>query len=415
MSRKIKRRSKPFNHKPQVNNKPQEFKVAGTLYVAPGGFGFLRQPAANYLPTEKDVYVSPSQIRRFELRTGMVIEGTARTPKGAENRPALLQIHTINGHPADAAPKPVDFDQLTSLHPNERLRLAAGQQDLGLRVLDLVAPIGKGQRGLIVSPPRAGKTMLLQAVARAILENHPECMLFVLLIDERPEEVTDMQMSLSGPAVEVIASTFDRPAAEHVQVAEITLEKAKRLVETGRDVVILLDSLTRLARAYNTEASESGRLLTGGISVGALDAPKRFFGSARKVEEGGSLTILATALIDTGSRMDQVIFEEFKGTGNMEVYLDRRLVDRRVWPAININASGTRREELLLHPEELRLVQLMRRTLSPLDPVEAMTRLTDRLGKAATNEEFLWKLQQALAAETDSLAPAAMPRYQKVA
>ena len=369
---------------------------AGTVELHPSGYAFLRKAENSYLPSAGDIYVSPAQVRRFSLTTGMTVEGVVR-PTSSSKNPALVRVTAVNGRDVERSLRPERrrFEDLTSLHPAERFVLESDAEEISARALDLIAPVGKGQRGLIVSPPRAGKTLLLQAIARALLRNHPECFLFILLIDERPEEVTEIRTSVRGPTVEIANSTFDRPAREHIRVAEMILDKAKRMVEEGRHVVILLDSVTRLARAYNTEAGCGGRLLSGGITVGALDAPKRFFGAARRVEEGGSLTILATALIDTGSRMDQVIFEEFKGTGNMEVYLDRRLADRRIWPAININASGTRREELLLDPQELRLVSALRRALSALNPVEAMELLTSRLKKTQSNGEFLVTMQLA--------------------
>lgn len=364
----------------------------GTLEVLSTGYGFLRHPDAGFHSSPDDIYVAASQIRRFNLRTGVTVEGIIRPPTDSQQYSALVQVESVDGQDPELVRNRRAFDELTARHPRERFVLEHDPQELTTRVLDLLAPVGKGQRGLIVSPPRAGKTMLLQAIARAVQQNHPECYLIVLLIDERPEEVTEMQQMIQGPSVEVLNSTFDRPAAEHIRVSEMVLEQAKSLVESGRDVVILLDSITRLARAYNTEAP-SGRLLTGGLTVGALDGPKRFFGSARQTDEGGSLTILATALIDTGSKMDEVIFEEFKGTGNMEVFLDRLLADRRIWPALNIRSSGTRREELLLDPEELRLVTLLRRTLSGLNPVEAMSLLVERLRKTRTNAEFLLSMQ----------------------
>jgi transcription termination factor Rho len=363
----------------------------GTLEVLPDGYGFLRMPECNYLNSPDDIYVSPAQIRRVGLRTGMNVTGIVRPPLEGQQYFALLQIETVQGQDPDQISK-VRFDDLTPLHPNERLRLEVGAEDLNMRVVDLVTPVGKGQRGLIVSPPRAGKTILLQKMANSILKNHDECYVIVLLVDERPEEVTEMKRQVSGPRAEVISSTFDEPADQHIHVAEIVLEKAKCLVESRRDVVVLLDSITRLARAYNTEAPSSGKILSGGVAVGALEKPKRFFGSARNIEEGGSLTVLATALIDTGSRMDEVIFEEFKGTGNMELHLDRRLVDKRVWPAIDINRSGTRREELLLESEELRRVWLLRKVLSDMNPVEAMELLTGRMRKSKSNAEFLMSM-----------------------
>ena len=367
----------------------------GVVEVLSDGFGFLRSPDANYLPGPDDIYVSPSQIRRFGLRTGDTIDGHIRSPKEGERYFALLKVNTINFEDPEKARHKVNFDNLTPLYPDERLKMEyedPTKKDLSARVIDIVAPIGKGQRGLIVAPPRTGKTVLLQNVAQCITTNHPECYLIVLLIDERPEEVTDMERSVKGPTSEVISSTFDEPASRHIQVAEMVIEKAKRMVEFGKDVVILLDSITRLARAYNTEAPHSGKILTGGIDASALQKPKRFFGAARNIEEGGSLTILATALIDTGSKMDEVIFEEFKGTGNSELHLDRRLVDRRTYPAIDINASGTRREELLLDPKELELVYRLRRVLSDMNPVEAVELLKGRLEKVPSNAQFLMSM-----------------------
>jgi transcription termination factor Rho len=351
--------------------------------------------AHNYLASPEDIYVSPSQIRRLGLRTGLIVEGPIRLPVEGQENFALMQVEAVNGHPPEEKASNVVFEDLTPLHPDRRLVLETDGQELPMRVVDLVTPIGKGQRGLIVSPPRAGKTILLQKIALALKKNHPECYLIVLLVDERPEEVTDMVRTVSGPTAEVVASTFDEPSSEHVHVSEIALEKAKRLVEYGKDVVILLDSITRLARAHNTEAPSGGKLLSGGLDSNAMQKPKRFFGAARCIEEGGSLTILATALIDTGSRMDEVIFEEFKGTGNMELHLDRRLVDKRIWPAIDINRSGTRKEELLLHPDELERVRTLRRVLADMHPVEAMELLTSRLKKAKSNAEFLMSMNMA--------------------
>jgi transcription termination factor Rho len=364
----------------------------GTLEVLPDGFGFLRSPDYNYLPCPDDIYVSPSQIRRFGLKTGAIVAGQIRPPKENERYFALLRVEAINYEDPDKLSEKVGFDDLTALHPMGRLVLEHGADEINMRVVDLVSPIGMGQRGLIVAPPRTGKTILLQKIANSILANHESAYVMVLLIDERPEEVTDMERSVKGPTAEVISSTFDEPASRHIQVAEMVIEKAKRMVEFGRDVVILLDSITRLARAYNTEAPHSGKILTGGIDASALQKPKRFFGAARKIEEAGSLTILATALVDTGSRMDDVIFEEFKGTGNMELHLDRRLVDKRVWPAIDVNRSGTRREELLMDPEELRRVWILRRVLNDMNPVEAMELLTGRMRKTKTNAEFLMSM-----------------------
>ena len=364
----------------------------GTLEVLPDGFGFLRSPDYNYLPCPDDIYVSPSQIRRFGLKTGAIVAGQIRPPKENERYFALLRVEAINYEDPDKLSEKVGFDDLTALHPMGRLILENGADEINMRVVDLVSPIGMGQRGLIVAPPRTGKTILLQKIANSILANHESAYVMVLLIDERPEEVTDMERSVKGPTAEVISSTFDEPASRHIQVAEMVIEKAKRMVEFGRDVVILLDSITRLARAYNTEAPHSGKILTGGIDASALQKPKRFFGAARKIEEAGSLTILATALVETGSRMDDVIFEEFKGTGNMELHLDRRLVDKRVWPAIDVNRSGTRREELLMDPEELRRVWILRRVLNDMNPVEAMELLTGRMRKTKSNAEFLMSM-----------------------
>ncbi len=358
----------------------------GVLECLPDGFGFLRAPEYNYLPGPDDVYVSPSQIRRFDLRTGDTISGQIRPPKEGERYFALIKVDAINFEPPEESRNKIFFDNLTPLYPNERVKLETAKDNYSGRIMDLLTPLGKGQRGLIVSPPRTGKTMLLQSIANSITANHPEIILIVLLIDERPEEVTDMQRSVRG---EVISSTFDEPAARHVQVAEMVIEKAKRLVEHKRDVVILLDSITRLARAYNTIVPPSGKVLSGGVDSNALQRPKRFFGAARNIEEGGSLTIIATALIDTGSRMDDVIFEEFKGTGNQEIHLDRKLVDKRVFPAIDINKSGTRKEELLQPKEELTRVWVLRKVVSPLSPVETMELLLDRLSKTRTNAEFL--------------------------
>jgi transcription termination factor Rho len=358
----------------------------GVLETLPDGFGFLRAPDYNYLPGPDDIYVSPSQIRKFDLRTGDTVSGQVRPPKDGERYFALIKVEAVNFEHPDEARNKIFFDNLTPLYPNDRLKLETTKDNLSARVLDLLTPIGKGQRGLIVAPPRAGKTMLLQTIANSITQNHPEVILIVLLIDERPEEVTDMQRSVNG---EVISSTFDEPASRHVQVAEMVIEKAKRLVEHKRDVVILLDSITRLARAYNTIVPPSGKVLSGGVDSNALQRPKRFFGAARNVEEGGSLTIIATALIDTGSRMDDVIFEEFKGTGNMEINLDRKLMDKRVFPAIDINRSATRKEELLVAKDELTRIWILRKVLNPLSTVEAMELLLERMGKAKTHAEFL--------------------------
>ncbi len=358
----------------------------GVLECLPDGYGFLRSPDYNYLPGPDDIYVSPSQIRRFDLMTGDTVSGQVRPPKEGERYFALIRVEAVDMEPPEETRNKILFDNLTPLYPQERVKLETARDNLTARVMDLFTPLGKGQRSLIVSPPRAGKTMILQNIANSITANHPEVVLIVLLIDERPEEVTDMQRSVKG---EVISSTFDEPAARHVQVAEMVIEKAKRLVEHRRDVVILLDSITRLARAYNTIVPASGKVLSGGVDSNALQRPKRFFGAARNIEEGGSLTIIATALIDTGSRMDDVIFEEFKGTGNMEVILERKLVDKRVFPAIDINRSGTRKEELLLAKEELARIWILRKVLNPLSPVEAMELLVDKLGKTKNNTEFL--------------------------
>ena len=358
----------------------------GVLETLPEGFGFLRAPEYHYLPGPDDIYVSPSQIRRFDLRTGDTISGQVRPPKEGERYFALIKVEAINFEPPEASRDKIFFDNLTPLYPEKRIRLESTKENLSGRVMDLLTPIGKGQRGLIVSPPRTGKTMLLQSIANSVTANEPEVILIVLLIDERPEEVTDMRRSVKG---EVISSTFDEPATRHVQVAEMVIEKAKRLVEHKRDVVILLDSITRLARAYNTIVPPSGKILSGGVDSNALQRPKRFFGAARNMEEGGSLTIVATALIDTGSRMDDVIFEEFKGTGNLEIHLDRKLVDKRIFPAIDINRSGTRKEELLLSKEELNRVWVLRKVLSQLSAVDTMELLLDKMGKTPTNAEFL--------------------------
>ena len=360
----------------------------GVLEVLPDGYGFLRTADYNYLSSSDDIYVSPSQIRRFGLRTGNIVSGQIRPPKDSEKYFALLRVEAINYENPDILADKVVFSDLTPLHPEQRFILETTPEELNMRIIDLVTPVGKGQRGLIVAPPRTGKTILLQKIANAMSTNHPEVKLIVLLVDERPEEVTEMERKTADD-VEVISSTFDEPAARHCQVAEVVIEKAKRLVEYGHDVVILLDSITRLARAYNSEMPHSGRILTGGVDASAMQMPKKFFGAARNVEHGGSLSIFATALIDTGSKMDEVIFEEFKATGNMELHLDRRLVDRRTWPAIDISRSGTRREELLLDPKELELVYRLRRVLSELNPVEAVELLKNRLAKCRTNAEFL--------------------------
>jgi transcription termination factor Rho len=358
----------------------------GVLETLPDGFGFLRAPNYNYLPGPDDIYVSPSQIRKFDLQTGDTVSGQIRQPKEGERYFALIKVEAVNFEPPDRIRDRVFFENLTPLYPQERIRLEAAADNLSARVMDLMVPIGKGQRGLIVAPPRTGKTMLLQNIANSITANHPEVYLIVLLIDERPEEVTDMQRSVKG---EVISSTFDEPAQRHVQVAEMVIEKAKRLVEHKKDVVILLDSITRLARAYNTIVPASGKVLSGGVDSNALQRPKRFFGAARNIEEGGSLTIIATALIDTGSRMDEVIFEEFKGTGNLEIHLDRKLADRRVFPAIDIQKSGTRKEELLIPKEDLNRVWVLRKVLTPLSPVEGMELLLSKMAKTKSNGEFL--------------------------
>jgi transcription termination factor Rho len=358
----------------------------GVLEILPDGFGFLRAPDYNYLPGPDDIYISPSQIRRFNLRTGDTVSGQIRPPKESERYFALLKVESVNFEDPEEARNKILFDNLTPLYPQEKFLLETTQDVLSARIMDLLTPIGKGQRGLIVSPPRAGKTILLQTIANSITNNHPEVILIVLLIDERPEEVTDMQRSVKG---EVISSTFDEPAQRHVQVAEMVIEKAKRLVEHKKDVVILLDSITRLARAYNTVVPPSGKVLSGGVDSNALHRPKRFFGAARKMEDGGSLTIVATALIDTGSRMDEVIFEEFKGTGNMELYLDRKLSDRRVFPAIDINRSGTRKEELLLNPDDINRIWIMRKVIQPLSTIDAMEFLLEKIKDTKNNLDFL--------------------------
>ncbi|MGH8639660.1 MAG: transcription termination factor Rho [Burkholderiales bacterium] len=360
----------------------------GTLEVLPDGFGFLRSPDTSYLAGTDDIYVSPSQIRRFNLHTGDTIEGEIRTPKDGERYFALVKVDKVNSEPPENAKHKILFENLTPLHPTDHLKLERdikAEENLTGRIIDIIAPVGKGQRGLIVSPPKAGKTVMLQHIAHSITANHPEVMLIVLLIDERPEEVTEMQRSVKG---EVVSSTFDEPATRHVQVAEMVIEKAKRLVEHRKDVVILLDSITRLARAYNTVVPASGKVLTGGVDANALQRPKRFFGAARNIEEGGSLTIIATALIDTGSRMDDVIYEEFKGTGNMEIHLDRRMHEKRIFPAINVNRSGTRREELLLKPEILTKVWVLRKLLYPMDELEAAEFLIDKVRATKTNGDF---------------------------
>jgi transcription termination factor Rho len=364
----------------------------GVLETLPDGFGFLRAPDYNYLPGPDDIYVSPSQVRKFDLHTGDTVSGQIRPPKDGERYFALIKVEAVNFEPPEKVREKIFFENLTPLYPQERINLETTVSDnLSGRVMDLMTPLGKGQRGLIVAPPRTGKTMLLQSIANSITANHPEIYLIVLLIDERPEEVTDMQRSVKG---EVISSTFDEPATRHVQVAEMVIEKAKRLVEHKKDVVILLDSITRLARAYNTIVPPSGKVLSGGVDSNALQRPKRFFGAARNIEEGGSLTIVATALIDTGSRMDEVIFEEFKGTGNSEIHLDRKLADRRVFPAIDIQKSGTRKEELLLPKDDLNRVWVLRKVLTPLSPVEAMELLLSKMAKTKNNQEFLSSMAQ---------------------
>ena len=365
---------------------------SGVLEIMHDGFGFLRAPESNYLPGPDDIYVSPSQIRRFGLRTGDTVEGEIRSPNRGERYFALLRVNRVNFDSPDILRHRINFDNLTPLYPQDKLSLEiAGDKDLTNRIIDLTAPLGKGQRALIVSPPRAGKTMILQNIARAVETNHPECYLIVLLIDERPEEVTDMARSVNG---EVVSSTFDEPAQRHVQVTEMVLQKARRLVEAKKDVVILLDSITRLGRAYNTVVPSSGKVLTGGVDANALQRPKRFFGAARNIEEGGSLSIIGTALVDTGSRMDEVIFEEFKGTGNCEIVLDRKLADKRVYPAINVGPSGTRREELLLDEERLNKSIVLRRILQPMGTMDAMEFLTDKLRRTRTNAEFFETMNQ---------------------
>lgn len=374
-----------------ISEKPNEMLYGeGVLEILPDGFGFLRSPYYNYLPSAEDIYVSPAQIRRFDLKKGDTLCGTIRPPKEKEKYFALLKVDSINGSTPEKAKERILFENLTPLYPNKRIVMETTKDKLSMRVLDLAAPIGKGQRGLIVAPPRTGKTIILQNVANAIAHNNPEIVLIVLLIDERPEEVTDMQRIVKG---EVVASTFDEPPERHVQVAEMAIEKARRLVEHGHDVVILLDSLTRLARAYNTIQPHSGKILTGGIDANALHKPKRFFGAARNIEQGGSLTIIATALIDTGSRMDEVIFEEFKGTGNMELVLDRRLADRRCYPAIDLIKSGTRKEELLYHPNELEKIYLLRQAVADLAAIDAMNLVVGRLKKTNSNVEFLLSMK----------------------
>ena len=364
----------------------------GTLEILPDGFGFLRSPDYHYLSCPDDIYVSPSQIRRFGLRTGSVVSGQIRPPKENERYFALLRVEAINHQDPNSQGQRVAFDDLTPLHPDERICMESKSKDVSGRVVDMIVPIGFGQRGLIVSPPRAGKTILMQNMAKSVLENYPDAYVIMLLIDERPEEVTDMERQVKGANCEVISSTFDEPSSRHVQVSEMVIEKAKRLVEGGRDVVIFLDSITRLARAWNSECPQSGKILSGGLDANALQRPKRFFGSARKVEEGGSLTIVATALIDTGSKMDEVIFEEFKGTGNNEIVLDTKLVDKRIWPAIDINRSGTRKEEMLMTEDEYRRVCVLRRVLHDMNPPDAMELLVGRLQKTQNNAEFLMSM-----------------------
>ena len=363
----------------------------GVLEILPDGFGFLRAPDYNYLPGPDDIYVSPSQIRRFNLKTGDTVAGQIRPPKETERYFALLKVEAVNYEDPEKIKDKILFDNLTPLYPQERLVMERDPEEYSTRVVDLLAPIGKGQRGLIVSPPKAGKTMLLQNIANSITKNHPECVLIVLLIDERPEEVTDMERSVRG---EVVSSTFDEPAQRHVQVAEMVIEKAKRLVEHRKDVVILLDSITRLARAYNTVVPSSGKILSGGVDSNALHKPKRFFGAARNIEEGGSLTIIATALIDTGSRMDDIIYEEFKGTGNMEIHLERKLLERRIFPAIDIARSGTRKEELLMDKDDLNRIWILRKLLHPMGAVESMEFLLDKLRGTKDNKEFLASMNQ---------------------
>jgi len=364
----------------------------GTLEILPDGFGFLRSSDYHYLSCPDDIYVSPSQIRRFGLKTGTMVSGQIRPPKENERYFALLRVEAINFQDPNSLSSKIPFDELTPLHPDARIRMETTPDEVEMRVVDLIVPIGFGQRGLIVSPPRAGKTILMQKMARAALKNFPDLYVFMLLIDERPEEVTDMEREVKGHNCEVVSSTFDEPATRHIQVSEMVLEKAKRMVEYGYDVLIFLDSITRLARAWNTECPSSGKLLSGGVDANALTRPKRFFGSARKVEEGGSLTVIGTALVDTGSRMDEVIFEEFKGTGNQEIVLDRKLVDRRIWPSIDINRSGTRKEEMLMDPEEYRRVCILRRVLNDMNPPDAMELLVNRLQKTKSNAEFLMSM-----------------------
>ncbi|MGE0434934.1 MAG: transcription termination factor Rho [Planctomycetota bacterium] len=376
--------------KARVNRTGEVMYGEGVLETLPDGFGFLRSPRCNYLPSADDIYVSPSQIRRFGMKTGAIIAGQIRPPKEGERYFAMLRVEAVNHDRPDALQDRISFDDLTPLYPQERLKLEMTNPDeIAMRIVDLLTPVGKGQRGLIVAPPRTGKTVLLQKIANSIMANNPGVYLIVLLIDERPEEVTDMERNVKGDRREVISSTFDEPASRHVQVAEMVIEKAKRMVEFGQDVVILLDSITRLGRAYNPEVPHSGKILSGGVDAAALQKPKRFFGAARCIEEGGSLTILATALIDTGSRMDEVIFEEFKGTGNLELVLDRRIADRRVFPAIDVNKSGTRKEDLLLGEETLKKVYVLRKILNDMNPIEAMELLKKQMGRTKSNEEFL--------------------------
>ncbi len=391
---RLDRQSMTFNILREVANRGEHILGGGVLEILSEGYGFLRTPEANYLPGPDDIYVSPAQIRRFGLRTGDTVEGHIRPPKESERYFALLKVSTINYESPESARNKILFENLTPLHPDRRICLEIGNgstEDITARIIHMVSPLGKGQRGLIVSPPKAGKTMILQNIAHSIAANHPECYLIVLLIDERPEEVTEMTRSVKG---EVVASTFDEPASRHVQVAEMVIEKAKRLVEHKRDVVILMDSMTRLARAYNTVVPSSGKVLTGGVDANALQRPKRFFGAARNIEEGGSLTILATALVDTGSKMDEVIYEEFKGTGNLELHLDRQIAEKRIFPAIDINRSGTRREELLLSPEEKKNMDILRKLLHPMPPPPAAEFLLDRLKATKTNADFFASMRR---------------------
>jgi transcription termination factor Rho len=391
---RAKREQVVFNILKAVAKNGEELHGGGVLEILQDGFGFLRSPASSYLAGPDDVYISPSQIRRFHLRTGDTITGKIRAPKDNERYFALIKIDEINFETPENTKRKVRFENLTAVHPVDHIHLEAGNgstEDITARIIDLVSPIGKGQRGLIVSPPKAGKTMIMQNIAHSIAANNPEIDLIVLLIDERPEEVTEMARSVRG---EVVSSTFDEPASRHVQVAEMVIEKAKRLVEHKRDVVILMDSITRLARAYNTVLPSSGKVLTGGVDANALQRPKRFFGAARNVEEGGSLTIIATALIDTGSRMDEVIYEEFKGTGNLELHLDRRIAEKRIYPAININRSGTRREELMTKPDELQKMWILRKLLHPMDELAAMEFLHDKMRQSKSNSEFFESMKR---------------------